>query len=352
MLHGRMNSDMKFLVVGLGSMGKRRVRNLQFLKAGEISGYDPREDRRSEAAAKYSISTFSDFDQAMASDPDALVISTPPDLHARYAMAAARNNKHFFTEASVVDDGMDELIAVCSKKDLVAAPSCTMRFHHSVRLIRDLIQDGVIGQILSYTYHSGQYLPDWHPWEDYRSFYVANRQTGGCREIVPYELCWLVWALGDVEAVACFKGKLTSLAIDIDDVYQMLLRHRQGTLGHVQVDVVARVPYRIGRFLSERGVIEWNWEDHRVRVFDAPSGKWTEYEEPKGTVEKGYRAAEDMYREEMRAFVAAIQGEQPWGYTLTDDKNILSLLQTAERSSDRALHVNSPDVEAALVEGN
>jgi predicted dehydrogenase len=227
-----------------------------------------------------------------------------------------------------------------------------MRFHHSVRLIRDLIQDGVIGQILSYTYHSGQYLPDWHPWEDYRSFYVANRQTGGCREIVPYELCWLVWALGDVEAVACFKGKLTSLAIDIDDVYQMLLRHRQGTLGHVQVDVVARVPYRIGRFLSERGVIEWNWEDHRVRVFDAPSGKWTEYEEPKGTVEKGYRAAEDMYREEMRAFVAAIQGEQPWGYTLTDDKNILSLLQTAERSSDRALHVNSPDVEAALVEGN
>lgn len=321
-------------------MGKRRVRNLQFLNAGEISAFDPREDRRAEASDKYGITTFSDFDEAMAAGPDALIISTPPDLHVGYAMAAANNNKHFFTEASVVDDGMDELIAVCSRKNIVAAPSCTMRFHHSVRLIRDLIQAGAIGRILTFTYHSGQYLPDWHPWEDYRSYYVAKRQTGGCREIVPFELSWLVWAVGDVETVACFRGKLTSLDIDIDDVYQMLLRHRDGTLGHVQVDVVSRVPYRIGRFLSERGVIEWNWTDHRVRVFDASSGTWTEYEEPKGTVETGYIAAEDMYRDEMRAYIAAIRGEQPWGYTLTEDKNILSLLQEAERSSDRALQLD------------
>ncbi|MGC9970652.1 MAG: Gfo/Idh/MocA family oxidoreductase [Bryobacteraceae bacterium] len=343
---------MKFLIVGLGSMGKRRLRNLQYLKAGEIVGYDPREDRRAEASDKYGIITFSNFEQALNTGPDALIISTPPDRHCDYALVAAKNDKHFFTEASVVDDGMDDLIAVCRGKSIVAAPSCTMRFHPSVRLIRDLIQDRAIGPILTYTYHCGQYLPDWHPWEDYRSYYVAKRQTGGCREIVPFELSWLVWAVGEVEAVSCFKGKLTSLEIDIDDVYQILLRHRQGTLGHLLVDVVARVPYRVGRFLGERGVIEWNWTDHRVRVFDASSGRWTEYEEPKGTVEEGYIAAEDMYRDEMRAFVAAIRGEQPWGYTLTEDKNILSLLQTAERSSDRALHLDFAEVGAATVERN
>ena len=74
---------MKFLLVGLGSMGKRRIRNLQHLKAGEIFGFDPRADRREESAGRYGIQTCASFDDGMARDPDAVIISTPPDLHAQ-----------------------------------------------------------------------------------------------------------------------------------------------------------------------------------------------------------------------------------------------------------------------------
>src|SRR3982751_4152764 len=108
---------MRFLIVGLGSMGKRRIRNLQHLKAGEIAGFDPRADRRDEAKSKYAIPTFEDFDQAVATfRPDALIISTPPDLHVRYAKLAIANNRHFFAEASVVDHEMDELIELARKR--------------------------------------------------------------------------------------------------------------------------------------------------------------------------------------------------------------------------------------------
>ena len=52
---------MRFLVIGLGSMGKRRVRNLRALGVDHIAGYDPREDRRVEASDNYGIPVFDEF---------------------------------------------------------------------------------------------------------------------------------------------------------------------------------------------------------------------------------------------------------------------------------------------------
>ena len=331
---------MKFLVVGLGSMGKRRIRNLQYLKAGEIIGFDLREDRRKEAEEKYKIQTFGDFEKAMAENPDTLIISTPPDLHMHYAIIAAKNNKHFFTEASVVDKGMDKLISLIKDKKIVAAPSCTMRFHPAIKKIKELVDERAVGKPLVFTYHSGQYLPDWHPWEDYRKFYVSRRVTGAIREIVPFELVWLTWVLGDIEAVSCFKGKLTKLETDIDDAYQLIMKFRSGVLGHMLVDVISRVPDRTCKFFSEEGVIVWEWGE-KTRVYTAKDRRWREYAEKKGTVVKGYsdKIKEEPYIEEMRSFIRAIRGKDPYPYTFEEDLRVLNILNAAEKSSDQNICV-------------
>ena len=330
---------LKFLIVGLGSMGKRRIRNLRCLKEGSVIGYDPCKDRREDAQQKYEIPVYSEFEEAMATDPDALVICTPPDRHTQYARIALGGRKHFFTEASVVDDGMDEVIHLAARTPVVAAPSCTMRFHPSIARIKALVEENVIGPILCFTYHCGQYLPDWHPWEDYRSFYVAKRETGGCREIVPFELAWLTWILGQPEMISCLKGKLSGLEADIDDVYQILIRFQRSTLGHLLVDIISRVPYRTCRLISESGVIEWNWADKCVRVFLSEGKRWMDYPEPRDGDDVGPFGNEHMYVEEMRCFVEAIRGKRVYPYTLAEDKKILDLLYAAERSSDESIHV-------------
>lgn len=330
---------MKFLVIGLGSMGKRRIRNLTYLRVGEIIGFDPRADRRAEAADRYGIRMYDNFEAARGAGAHAWIISTPPDRHIEFARYAAQDGAHFFTEASVLSEGMDGLLDLLQGKRIVAAPSCTMRFHPSVVTIKTLLDKRAVGQVLTFIYHSGQYLPEWHPWEDYRSFYAARRETGGCREIVPFELAWLTWLLGDIRTLSCFRGKLSALDADIDDVYQLILRFGQGTLGHLTVDVVSRVPYRTFRLLGEHGVIEWAWSDKRVRLYRADDRGWTEFPEPPGIVEDGYLASEDMYIEEMRCFTEAIRGERLYPYTFADDKRILDLLYAAERSSDQGVHV-------------
>lgn len=332
---------MKFLIIGLGSMGKRRIRNLQYLKAGAIVGFDPRDDRRKEVKKKYGVKTFENFDAAMAENPDALIISTPPDLHMKYAMIAAQNDKHFFTEASVVSEGIDELINLCKDKKIVAAPSCTMRFHPSIKKIKELVDGGAIGKPLAFTYHSGQYLPDWHPWENYRKFYAAKKSTGAAREIVSFELVWLTWVLGEIDTISCLKGKLTKLETEIDDAYQILVKFKSGALGHMLVDVISRVPDRSCKLISEEGVMEMRW-GKGVKVYRASNRKWEEYPEEAGTTVEGYseKIKEEPYIEETQRFVQAVRGEVTYPYTFEEDKRILELLYAAEKSSELGRHMS------------
>jgi len=93
-------SKLTALVVGLGSMGKRRVRNLCALGVERIVGFDVREDRRREAADRYQVDVVPTLERGLASKPDVMIISTPPHRHVEFARAAVDAGIPFFMEAN------------------------------------------------------------------------------------------------------------------------------------------------------------------------------------------------------------------------------------------------------------
>jgi predicted dehydrogenase len=328
---------MKYLVVGLGSMGKRRVRNLTYLGESDIIGFDLQSERRGEAASSYGIGTYSTLDDALAQKPDALIVSTPPDAHMPFARAAVKHGMHVFTEASTSSVGMQEVSAAAKAGGLVAAASCTMRHHPSIRKMKELIAAGKIGKVLSFTHHAGQWLPDWHPNEDYRKFYVSRRETGACREIVPFELTWLNWLVGTrVSRVTAMRAKLSDLDCDIDDIYQLILGYENGPIGHLQIDVLDRAGVRHCRFIGTTGTLDWAISDRVVRHFDAATKQWTNFKEPEPKIEKGYSemSNEAMYESEMAAFASAIRGDIAWDNSFDDEVAALDVLFAAEAASD------------------
>ena len=330
---------MKFLVVGLGSMGKRRIRNLKYLGEEDIIGFDMKEERRKEAEEKYRIKAFSNLNEAMGKNPVALIISTPPDHHLEYEILAAKNNKHFFCEAGIFTEGLSELIRLCKNKSIIAAPSATFRFNQPIIKIKDLVNNKRIGKVAALTYHMGQYLPDWHPWENITKFYVGKRETSATREMVPFELEWLTWIFGDVKEISCIKGKVSNMKVDIDDVYQLIFQFKNGIIGHILIDVVSRAPIRMLRIVGENGTIEWNWTDGLVRLYDSDKEKWEEFKEDKEFKEEGNVAKENMNIEELRAFIDAIKGKAIYPYSLEEDLKILNLLEAAEQSSESKKHM-------------
>ncbi|GAB1444204.1 Gfo/Idh/MocA family oxidoreductase [Ignavibacteriales bacterium] len=329
---------MKFLVIGLGSMGKRRVRNLIALKETSIAGFDISSERTEETKKKYGIEVYSNFETAVSSfKPDAFIISTPPNQHMNYAHFGIDHGKHCFIEASVTDlESIKHLEQKRLNSSVIIAPSCTMSYYFAPQEIKSIITSGQIGEVLNINYQSGQYLPDWHPWEDIREFYVSNFDTGGCREIVPFELTWLNGIFGEPTPLACVKSKQTNLPVEIDDIYHCILRYPNNAILNLTVDVIAR-PKAIRNLviLGSEGLIEWNSNENYVRKAKTGSDEWLTIKIPSGTIESSYINPEEPYIREVGDFISAITANDQslFPNSLNEDISVLETLYKLENMS-------------------
>ena len=323
---------MKYLVIGLGSMGKRRIRNLLALGERDVTGYDVVENRRKEAGEKYMIATIGDLSPSVLALFDAFIISTPPNLHAPYIRLAIEHDKHLFVEATTSDEAYADVLRLPAGR--VRVPSCTMRFFEPISKIKELVDQGAIGKILAYQYHMGQYLPDWHPWEDYRQVYFAQKETGACREMLPFELHWLTWIIGaPVSHVCGYTEHLSSLEMSADDCYLSSVRHANNVCGNLLIDVIARVPFRTLRLLGTDSVLEWEWQKHEIVIRTPDASKTQTLSRNQGTSERGYITVEDMYIGEMDAFLKAVRGEASFPYSFQEDARNLRALYAMEKAS-------------------
>ncbi len=328
-----------FYVIGLGSMGKRRIRNLFALRvsAAKIFGFDPDEKRRREAEDLFGIETEADFERGFASwKPDVFIISTPPDKHSKYFLFAAKRKIHFFVEVTTVDDGYYKLLPLLNPS-FIAAPSATFRYAPGVLKLRAMIEKGIIGKPLSFQHYLGQYLPDWHPYEDYRSVYFSKKKTGGAREMFPYELQWLNFLAGSgIARASGIVAKVSGLAMDADDVYSAVVRYKNGIIGSVNIDLLNSTATRTLRIVGSEGTLEWDWLLRTITILK-PKGKSRVVRMKAEKKLKHYNTTENIYIAETKAFLDAVSGKKAYPYSFAEDKAILDVLYAGEKSSRKLL---------------
>ncbi len=315
-------------------MGKRRIGNLRSLGYSEIAGFDIREDRRKEAENLFGINTVSDLD--LLSDFDSVIISTSPDMHTKYIRSAIEKGKPCFVELSLLIQELPELDRMARLKGVLIAPSCTFRFRPAIKRIKEIVESRDYGKITNFTYHSGQYLPDWHPWENVKDFFVSKKETSGCKEILSFELRWLTDVMGKPENIFSCRKKTGDFDLDMDDTYAINMVFNDH-MGVIMVDVVSRFATRSLIVNLEKAQIRWNCEDSAVRLYDAENRKWICYDEREAAALTGCNAeiAENMYIEEMRAFVEAVEGVKPFPITLGEDIEILHMVEMADAEGRR-----------------
>jgi len=335
----------KFLIIGLGSMGKRRIRCLKALgyQKKDISGFDLREDRRNEAEQKYGIRTYDQVEPALSAErPYAMIISVPPDIHHVYMEKAIDQSIHFFVEASVVDTKMDEIRDKLRNMDIVAAPSATWLFHPAIKIVQEVYENGNLGKISNVIYHAGLYLPDWHTYEKVSDFYVSNPATGGAREIVPFELSWITRIFGFPKRVSANFRKTIDIegAEQIDDTYNILLDY-SGFLATLTVDVVSRCGIRRLMINGDKKQLRWDWDDNCIKIFDPERSQWERVSYEMGLAESGYHPniGENHYVDETKNFIDAIEGKRAFVNDLENDHNVLKLLYAIEKSDKKSLFV-------------
>lgn len=324
---------MKIIVIGLGSMGKRRLRLLSERNDVEIFGIDTQESRCDEVKEKFGITCFKSISEAVeAENIEAAVISTSPLSHAAIIKECLNHNLHVFTEINLVQDGYEENMALAKEKDLVLFLSSTFLYRKETQTIIEKVQNAKCP--LNYIYHVGQYLPDWHPWESYNSYFIGNHRTNGCREIMAIDLPWVVSAFGPIKRVYAIKSKNTELNITYNDNYLITIEHENGHKGVFAVDVVARKSGRNVEIYGEHLHISWNGTADSLKVFNIGEKKdeVVSFDDASEHVE-GYAAfvTENPYREELNSFLKQIADRNytpAWNFE--KDKVVLDIIDQIE----------------------
>lgn len=324
---------MNVLVIGLGSMGKRRMRLLKERKEIMLFGVDSNKDRCKDVTETFGAKCYDSISEAVRSERlSCAFVCTSPLSHSNIITECLSNGLHVFTEINLVADGYERNIQLAAEKNLVLFLSSTFLYRKETQTIIERV-NGRCDKI-NYIYHVGQYLPDWHPWENYKDYFIGDARTNGCREIMAIDMPWLVTAFGKIKRVHALKSKNTGLKINYNDNYFVTIEHETGAKGFFAVDVVTRKPIRHIDVYGENLQISWNGTPDSLTEYDVETKREETicFDNASEHVD-GYAAfvTENPYREEIDAFFAQIENPtKRVAWDFVRDRELLKIIDEIE----------------------
>ena len=273
---------MKILIAGLGSIGRRHLRNLVDLGERDILLYRTHQATLPDTdLAQFPVIT--DLDEALIQNPDAAIISNPTALHMKVAVPCAQKGCALFLEKPLSTDCKEvaSLREVLHKTGKPVLVGFQFRFHPAFQQIARWIQEGMIGRVITASVFWGEYLPGWHPWEDYRKSYSARKDLGGG---VLLTLChpidYIRWLLGEVTSVSAFIGKTSDLEVEVEDLVEMTMQHENGAVSHIHLDYFTRPKCHTLEISGSSGTILWDESSNEAKLYKADEEHWLSYKPP------------------------------------------------------------------------
>jgi predicted dehydrogenase len=327
---------MKILIAGFGSIGRRHLRNL--LALGERDLLLLRSNRSTlpeDEIAGLLVET--DLAAALAHHPDAVVISNPTALHLDVAIPAAEAGCTLLLEKPIAHslERVDELRAAVARGGAGVVVGFQFRYHPTLRRAAELLAQGAVGAPLAVRAHWGEYLPNWHPWEDYRQGYAARADLGGG---VILTLChpidYLRMLFGDITSLWASASN-AGLGLPVEDTAEIGLRFASGVLGSVHLDYLQQPGTHTLEIIGAAGTLRWNNADGALSIFRPETGTW-QVELPPDGFERNW-----LFMDEMRNFLAVARGEAEPVCTLEDGICALrtALLARESAASGQALRL-------------
>jgi predicted dehydrogenase len=331
----RETKKLKFLIAGFGSIGRRHFRNLLALGERDIVFYRTHQGTLPpDELAGFVVET--DLQKALSHWPDAVIVANPTSLHLDVAIPAAEAGCHLFMEKPISHTlaRVGELREAVSHGSRQLFVGFQYRFHPGLQKVRDLVSSDKIGRPLSARAHWGEYLPGWHPWEDYRQGYSARSDLGGGVTLtLCHPLDYLRWIMGEVSELWAFTGHLGDLDLEVEDTAEIGLRFSNGALGSVHLDYNQQPPAHRLEIVGTQGTIRWNNTDGTVALYKAGEDSSTTAPPLWERIQTATNFdRNEMFQAEMAHFISIVNSEVPPLCTLEDGIRALELALAAHRS--------------------
>lgn len=319
---------MKFLIVGYGSIGRRHLNNLIALGEKDLlllrSHRSTLPDNEIEG-----IPVETSIEAALAHRPGAVIIANPTSLHLDVAIPAVKAGCAILMEKPISHtwDRVPELKQSLHTTGVRFLTGFQYRFHPGLRQVKQWLLEKRIGRVTTVKAHWGEYMPGWHPWEDYRLSYSARADLGGG---VVNTLChpfdYLRWFFGEVSHLSANTSN-NGLTLDVEDTADVLLQFSNGLVGNVHLDYVQRPPQHDLWITGSKGSIYWDNTTGIVKYYDAEAKVWNEVPTPLGFERN------TLFMDEMAHFLRVVRNEEEPTCTLEDGLAALEITEAVHRSA-------------------
>jgi predicted dehydrogenase len=272
--------ELRVLLVGLGSIGKRHLSNIKTIDPNAIITVWHLHSKKQELGLK--IESVTDvvysFEDAIRKKPDVAFITCPSSHHISIATMLAKEGIDLFIEKPLSSNlsGVENFLHIGKKQKIVIMVGYNLRFHRPIQLLKQKISDGAIGNLIGIRAEVGQYLPDWRPGRDYRQSVSACKELGGGAVLeLSHELDYARWFFGEVKSVSAQVDRLGDLDIDVEDTADIILKFSNNAIGSIHLDMVQRSPTRCCHVVGSEGTLKWDGMTDLVTQFSTKTNKWS-----------------------------------------------------------------------------
>jgi len=255
------------LIIGSGSIGQRHISNLKKIGINNITALRSKKGHYKKLPESLGVKEISSWTEAKKIKSDIAIISNPSSLHIDAALKISGHVKGVFIEKPLSNNlsECNQLIDLLNNKKITSFVGHNLMFHPVIKKIIEFINENDIGEIINIQCQVGQWLPDWHPYEDYTKAYYARKDLGGGVSLSLIHEIHLALALAGLPAYV--SGEITEykqLKLDVDVCSDLMIKHKSGAVSQIHLDFLQRPSHRSGLVTFEKAWLSYDFSKMQI----------------------------------------------------------------------------------------
>jgi predicted dehydrogenase len=258
------------LIIGAGSIGMRHLNNLIKLGFKNIHLYRHNSDINIIIDGQ-EIFVTSKWNVIQKNKYLAVIICSPTSMHVKQAIKSLKLKAHLLIEKPISNNTLEinklQKLAISNKRFVFVA--YMLRHHPLLKKIKEFITNKKYGNLISFTTKWGEYLPNWHPWEDYSKSYAAREDLGGGASLtLSHDIDLVNWIVGSpINKTYHLKNYSSNLELTAEGGSDIIYKYKNGVTGHSHFNYYSILHERYMEFTFDDANIRFDYLASSLSIF-------------------------------------------------------------------------------------
>ena len=222
-------------ILGFGGMGRGFAKAVNSRSDAKITTvFDVSKEALKLVEKDFNLKTVKTPEELMKADIDFVIIASTSNAHMEHSLLAAENKKHFICEKPIALElkDADKMVNAVEKAGVVNVVNYTMRFSNMHKKIKDMVDAGALGNILSAWIMRSRGFGLYSGGGRHPAIMETSKSGGWIVHHTCHGLDFLQWICGDIKSVVS-KTRTTVPGGKSEEIVWGLLDFESGAMGMI-----------------------------------------------------------------------------------------------------------------------